>query len=135
MVSRKIVLKFPQRLVNRPIVCDLVKKFDLDFNILKAYVTPTEEGLLVMEISGPESAVEGGLDYLLDAGVSVQPLSQDIVRDEDRCIHCGACTSVCPTGALWLDPETMLVNFDNDKCIACEHCIAGCPVRAMIVRF
>ena len=135
MASTKIVLKFPHLLVDKPIVCNLVKKYGLDFNILKAYVTPREEGLLVMEISGSEEALEGGLAYLDEMGVSVQPLSQDIVRDEDRCIHCGACTSVCPTGALALDRKTMLVEFDNDKCIACEHCVGACPVRAMLVHF
>jgi len=135
MTAKKIVLKFPRQLVDQPIVSNLVKKYDLDFNILKAYVTPNEEGLLVMELSGPEEAVSGGLEYLADVGVGVQPLSQDIVWDEERCIHCGACTSVCPTGALSLDRDTMLVRYDNTKCIACEHCVSACPVRAMIVKY
>ena len=135
MTSKKIVLKFPYRLVNQPIVCNLVKKCGLDFNILKAYVTPREEGLLVLEISGRESAVESGLDYLADVGVAVQPLSQDVTRDEVRCNHCGACTSVCPTGALSIDSSTMLVAFDNERCIACELCVPACPVRAMALHF
>ena len=135
MAAKRVVLRFPRRLVDQPIISSLVRKYDLDFNILKASVTPDEEGLLVMELSGPTKALKEGLDYLADVGVAVQMLSQDIVRDEDRCIHCGACTSVCPTGALKLNRDTMLVEFDNGKCIACEHCVRACPVRAMVVHF
>jgi len=52
MVSKRIVLKFPHKLVDQPIVYRLVKDFDLEFNILKASVTPREEGLVVLEIWG-----------------------------------------------------------------------------------
>lgn len=135
MISRKIVLKFPQNLVEEPIVCGLVKRYDLEFNILKAHVTPKEEGRMVLELKGEKDSVEQGIRYLRGVGVGVQPLSLDIVRDEDRCIHCGACTAVCPSGALALDRETWMVNYRNEKCIACELCIKACPVRVMAVHF
>ena len=48
VVSKRIVLHFPQRVVERPIVCRLVKDYDLEFNILKAFFTPEEEGLMVL---------------------------------------------------------------------------------------
>ncbi|GAJ01630.1 unnamed protein product, partial [marine sediment metagenome] len=48
MISKRIVLKFPHRLVDQPIVCNLAKYFDLEFNILKAYIIPKEEGLLIL---------------------------------------------------------------------------------------
>ncbi|MDD3988102.1 MAG: NIL domain-containing protein, partial [Candidatus Omnitrophica bacterium] len=35
MVSKRIVLHFPHRLVNQPLVYKLVKEYDLQFNILK----------------------------------------------------------------------------------------------------
>jgi len=135
MSARRIVLRFPHRLVDQPIVCNLVRRYDLDFNILKAAVTPREEGLLVLEIQGSEDSLQGGLDYLAEVGVLVQPLSQDVIRHDARCIHCGACTPVCPTHALWLDTTTMHVEFDSNKCIACEHCVKACPTRAMEVKF
>ena len=49
-MTKKIVLRFPQNLVDQPIICRLVKDFDLEFNILRASVTPEEEGLLVLEL-------------------------------------------------------------------------------------
>lgn len=134
MISKRIVLRFPRRLVGEPVVSNLVKRFNLDFNILKASVTPNEEGLMVLSISGDEAACDAGLAYLAGAGVVVEPLSDDVVRDEGRCTQCGACTSVCSTGALSLDRATMEVRFDTDRCIACQLCVKACPMRAMSVK-
>jgi len=135
MASKRIVLKFPHRLLDQPIVCRLVRDFNLEFNILKANVTPNEEGFLVMELRGKDTDFESGIEYLKKSGVVVQPLSQDIQRNEIRCTNCGACVAICPTAALVLDHESRKVIFHNDKCIACELCINACPVRAMEVHF
>lgn len=135
MTPQRIVLHFPHRLVDQPIIWRLVKEYDLRFNILKASVTPQEEGLMVLELCGENGNYEKGLEYLRSAGVRIQPLSQDVLRDEAKCTQCGACTSVCPSGALWLDRVTRRVEFDNDKCVACEHCVKACPPRAMEVHF
>ncbi len=135
MVSRKIVLKFPHRLVEQPIVYRMVKDHELEFNILKAYVTPKEEGLLVLELTGEDKNFDRAISYLKKVGVSVQPLSKDIKRDEDKCTHCGACVPMCPTEALVVDPKTRKVEFYNEKCIACELCIKACPPRAMELHF
>jgi len=121
--------------VDQPILCQLVRRYDIDFNILKASVTPSEEGLLVLELRGEDEPFQQGMDYLDDLGVKTQLLSQDIKRDDVRCTHCGVCISVCPSGALSVDRATMRVNFDNEKCIACEFCVGACPSRAMEVHF
>ena len=135
MTSKRIVLHFPTRLVDQPIVYKLAKEYNLEFNILKAYVTPQEEGLMVLELTGQEADYNKGIEYVLSCGVKVQPLSQDIVRNEDKCTDCGACVPICPTGALTIDPKTRKVSFYNDKCIACELCIKVCPTRAMEIHF
>jgi ferredoxin len=134
-VSKRIVLHFPRRLVDRPIVSRLVKDFNLDFNILKASVTPDEEGLLVLELSGKQEDYDKGINYLSKTGVRIQSLSQDVTRNEERCTHCGACITVCPSGAFELDPVTRRVNFLNEKCLACGLCIKACPPRAMELHF
>jgi ferredoxin len=134
-VSKRIVLRFPRRLVNRPIVSRLVKDYNLDFNILKASVTPDEEGLLVLELSGKQDDYDKGINYLTKAGVKIQSLSQDVTRNEERCTHCGACITVCPTDAFKLEPSSRRVNFLGDKCLACGLCIKACPPRAMELHF
>ena len=135
VISKRIVLHFPHKLVDEPIICKLVKDYNLEFNILKAYVTPREEGLLVLELTGEDKNYEQGVGYLRKVGVKVQPLSQDVIRNEQRCTDCGVCVPVCPTGALVVDPLTRKVNFYDNKCIACELCVKVCPVRAMEVHF
>ena len=134
-VSKRIVLRFPQRLVDRPIVYRLVKDFDLEFNILKASVTPDEEGLMVVELSGNQQDYDEGIRYLTTNGVRIQALSQDIIRNEERCTHCGACVTVCPPNAFEVDPMTRKIQFFGDKCVACGLCIKACPPRAMEVHF
>jgi ferredoxin len=135
MISKRIVLRFPTRLVDQPVVCKLAKDYNLEFNILKAYVTPREEGLLVLELKGEDDDYNKGIAYLSGVGVRIQSLSQDIIRNNAKCTHCGACVVICPTGALVLDPITRKVNFYDNKCIACELCIPACPPRAMEVYF
>ncbi len=134
-ISRRLVLRFPRRLLDRAIVSHLVRDFGLDFNILKASVTPGEEGLLVMELTGEARSYDKGINYLTGIGVQVQSLSQDVVRNEERCTHCGACVTICPTGAFSVEAETRRITFDNSKCVACELCIRGCPPHAMELHF
>jgi ferredoxin len=130
-VSKRVVLHFPRNLVDQPIIYRLVRDYDLMFNILKASVTPKEEGLLVLELSGEEKDYEKGVRYLAEVGVEIQSLSRDVYRDEVRCTHCGACITICPTHAFDLEPSTRKVNFLDEKCIACGLCIKACPPRAM----
>lgn len=134
MISKKIVLHFPRRILDQPIVYKLVKEYDLKFNILKASVTP-QEGLMVMELSGKAENYDKGIEYLKSCGVKIQSLSHDVTRNEDKCTHCGICVPACPTAALEVDPKTRKVAFHNKKCIACEFCIKICPTRAMEVHF
>lgn len=135
MVSKRIVLHFPHRLVDKPIVYQLVKDYNLKFNILKAYVTPQEEGLMVLELSGTKEDYAKGIKFLEDSGVKIQPLSQDVIRNEVKCTDCGVCVPICPTGALVVDSITRKVQFYDNKCIACELCVKVCPTRAMEVHF
>ena len=134
-ISRRIVLHFPRSLVEQPIVCRLARDFNLEFNILKASVTPNEEGLLVLELSGGQKDYDKGIQYLNETGVEIQSLSQNVIRNEERCTHCGACVTICPAGAFIIEPSTRLVDFSDTKCILCGLCIKACPLRAMEVRF
>ncbi len=135
MTSRRVVLHFPTNLIDEPIMSRLVRKYDLEFNIMRANITAQEEGLLVLALTGTKENVEGALAEARHLGVRVQSLEQDVVRLESRCTHCGACITICPTEALVMNPETREVIFDYEKCIACELCVPVCPPRAMEARF
>lgn len=135
VVSKRIVLHFPKRMGDRPIIYRLIKDYDLEFNILKALITPEDEGLMILSLSGEQENYDKGIKYLTKNGVRIQALSQDVTRNEERCTHCGACVTICPTDAFELDPLTRLVSFDHENCVACGVCIKACPPRAMEVHF
>jgi ferredoxin len=135
MYAKTLSLRFPKKIVNEPITVNLVKEFDLSFNILKATIYPRKEGFMVLELSGHRKNFQKGVRYLKSLGVKVESIGQDIKRDEEICFHCGACTAVCPTGALFIKRPEMEVIFDKERCSACELCVVACPARAMSVRF
>jgi len=134
-VARRIVVKYPVNLVGEPLIYRLARDYGLVFNILRANVNPEAEGLLVLELRGSEAACAEGIEFLQASGVDVQPLSMHIRRDDESCTHCGLCTSVCPTGALVVDPASQLVDFLEEECIACGLCVKTCPMKAMRVEF
>ena len=134
-MKKRIILRFKRNTIDKPIVYRLVKDFDLVFNILRANVSPSAESMMVLEIEGDEANFAKGVDYLKKSSIDIEPIEQDINRDEERCVHCGLCTSVCATDALAIDRESMKVTFDYERCVACELCVQVCPVKAMHVFF
>ncbi len=133
MVERKYILRFSKDIWNKPLTCRLAKDFNLSFNILKANVLPRQESFLVLDIIGDEDELKKGIEYLKDCGVVVEYMEQDIQRDDEKCVHCGVCTSVCPTNALKMDRNLFKVIFDPSLCTACELCVKACPHRAMSI--
>ena len=134
MYSKILLLRFPKSVVEKPIVCTLAKNFDLTFNILNATVLPRQEGLMVLELSGTRKNYKNGVKFLKEQGLSVQNAAQEIKRNKKKCTQCGACTAVCPTGALFIRRPEMSVEFDQQKCSVCELCITACPTRAMEIK-
>ena len=130
-ISQNVLLVFPQEIMYKPLIYRLAREFDLHFNILEAKILPKREGRLILELRGPEADVQRGIDYLKNEGVILTSIADQIHRDEDKCVHCGACTAVCRTGALEVDPATMEVVFAPEKCVACGQCEIACPVEAL----
>jgi ferredoxin len=134
-VSHKVVLHFPPVVVEQPVVYHLARDYELAFNILKASINPQEEGLMVIELSGEQSDYERASSYLVKQGIRVQPLLQDIRKNDERCVDCGACVGICPSQALTLERPSMKVLFRAEDCVACGECVPTCPVRAMELHF
>lgn len=133
MSTRIYILRFPKETSSEPVIFQLVKQYDVEFNILKADILPQREGVMILELKGPKDKVNTGLDYLRSFGVKVQRLAAAINRDDKKCFQCGACTGICPVGALYIKRPSMEVIFDPDKCTGCSLCVPICPVRAMEV--
>ena len=134
-MTRIYLLRYPKETSNQPIISHLVQRYEVEFNILKADIRPQRDGIMVVELKGSKEKVADALDYLKSLGVKAERLAGKVHRDEKKCFQCGACTGICPVGALYINRPTMEVIFDPEKCTACGLCVAGCPVRAMKISF
>ena len=135
MYIRNYFLRFPKETCDQPIISQLSRRYDIEFNILKADILPLRDGIMIIELKGLRENVKESLAYLKDMGVKVERLSGKIRRDEEKCFQCGSCTGICPVGALYIQRPEMVVLFEPEKCTGCGLCVTGCPVRAMTVSF
>lgn len=122
----KILLKFHRGLMREPITSTVILEKGVKINILKASVHE-RGGEMLIEVSDEHA------DEIITAfeskGVEVI-LRRTISVDSGKCIHCGACLSLCPVDAIKLSQE-YTVSFDESKCIACGICVDACPMRAI----
>ena len=133
MKTIKVFLYFPPDRTDKPISYHLIKDFDLVLNILQGQITPGKRGRLTVELTGDEENIERGLRFLDEQGVRYRIFAKSILWNEGKCVHCGACTAVRPSRALYMDPVTWSLTFEQEKCLICEACIKACPLDAMDV--
>jgi ferredoxin len=127
-VTKKLMLFFPRCECEKPIIYHLVKDHNLVVNIFRAKVTPEEEGYLVLDVTGTEEDIERGMAFVKTFNVTINTTGKGVIRDEERCTHCGYCVPYCPTGALSIaDRTTREVVFNEAECIECLACIRVCP--------
>ena len=134
-MTKIYLFRYPKETSNQPVICQLVQRYEVEFNILKADIRPQRDGIMVLELRGQKEKVADALDYLKTLGVKAERLASKVQKDESKCFQCGACTGICPVGALYVQRPTMEVIFDPEKCTACGLCVAGCPVRAINISF
>ena len=132
MVMEKVViLKFTKRTWNKPVIHGLSQESNLVFNILEAKVFPRQDAFAIMSLEGSEEEYDKGIKYLKSCNVIIEEVPENIQKDEDRCVHCGTCTAVCPTDALHVDESDKKVVLDADKCVACGNCVKVCTVQCI----
>jgi ferredoxin len=124
----KILLKFSESLVGKPITSEIVLKYNVPINIITANVT-SKGGEFLAEI--PDEALEKVVKAFRQRGLIVT-LPKLIEIDEKECFSCGACITICPVEALEFDTDFSLV-FDKEKCLGstCNACVDACPAKAI----
>lgn len=56
----------------------------------------------------------------------------DLVPDKRLCCGCGGCYSICPAGAIQMEPDTegfLYPVIDKEKCILCHKCLKVCVFK------
>ena len=75
MPDQVIRLLYPPHLLDVPIINQLIRRFDLTFNIIRAEVTPAY-GWVDLQLTGSSAAIESGITWLTGQGIEVQRLAQ-----------------------------------------------------------
>ncbi len=125
-----IEITYSQKTVQKPLIWEMSKKYDICFNIYRASVDDALYGHLVLEIEGDSRSVHAAVEFLEKEGVKVDYIQSDILLDSSKCNHCGLCTEVCYTKALKKD-DWQQVSLDMSRCIRCLKCIDVCPQKAI----
>lgn len=71
MIETRIELFIPGELKDEPIICDMIKNFDVDMRIVEASFS-TESGWAYLILKGEDAAIGKVLDYLKEKGVNVE---------------------------------------------------------------
>jgi len=59
-------------------------------------------------------------------------MNKIVIIDENLCISCGACVSLCPKKILYLDEKSGKCKVrDESKCDRLRGCVKICPVEAI----
>lgn len=57
----------------------------------------------------------------------------EVIVDNEKCIGCGECEDICPSGVFEMQDE-ISVPVNPEECVACESCIEVCDQEAITVR-
>lgn len=76
---RRFWLTYPTKLITRPIVWEMAKKFAVIFNIRQASVSD-QIGILCLELEGPRAEIRAAIAWLEKHGVRVEPVEINVIE-------------------------------------------------------
>jgi ferredoxin len=123
----KIKINISSETVTRPIIAESILETGVLLNVSQAHFDRSH-GEVVADVL--EEQYEPMYDALTSRGARVIKLDAPIERNQEECVECGACISVCPTRVFSMDEDYSLM-VDQAKCIQCGTCVEMCPHRAL----
>ena len=78
MPLRRVKFTFKTELIQRPVIYELGKKFEIVTNVRRAEVGQ-DNGWVVLELEGTLEEIDRGLEWVTKMGVDVNPLDGDVL--------------------------------------------------------
>ncbi len=124
----RILLRFKEELVEKPITSQIILEQKVPVNIITAHVN-SKGGEILAEI--PDESLDEMVKAFRQKGVDVS-IPRLVEVDTDQCFSCGMCISLCPVEAITMDKEGSVI-FNREKCVGstCSACVDSCPARAI----
>jgi ABC-type methionine transport system ATPase subunit len=79
MPKRRILLTFPEDLITEPVIHTMGTRYGIVTNVRRANVEE-RMGWVILEIDGPEEALDAAVAYAANLGVQVNEMSGDVVE-------------------------------------------------------
>jgi hypothetical protein len=77
--SLRLFVSFPEELVDRPLIYEVIKKFDVVPNIRRANVEG-HSGWLILEVNGEQEQLDGAIAYFESLGCTVNRMEGDVLE-------------------------------------------------------
>lgn len=75
----RLWLMYPPKLITKPLIWEIGKRFKLVTNIRQASVTD-EIGIVCLELEGERAEVKAAIKWLERVGVSVEPVEINVIE-------------------------------------------------------
>ena len=79
MSSLRLFVSFPEELVDRPLVYEIIKEFDVVPNIRRANVEG-HSGWLILEVNGEQPQLDAAMAYFEGLGCTVNRMEGDVLE-------------------------------------------------------
>ena len=123
----KLLLTFSKKKGREPVIAQVVKQTGVLISVERAHIDSVSGEVL---IDVPDTDAREVCDLMQAKGVTVRILEHGVTLNEEECVDCGACVSVCPKEVFYMDEEYRL-HLQDERCVLCGKCITACPHHAL----
>jgi ABC-type methionine transport system ATPase subunit len=75
----RLFVSFPEELADRPMIYEVVKRFDVVPNIRRANVEQ-HSGWVILELTGSQEELDRSIAYLEEVGCTVNTMEGDVIE-------------------------------------------------------